>query len=351
MTQSLVRLAARLGAAASLLAVVPLCGHGQTVTGNIRGRVAEPSGTAVASATLTATNVETGVTRTTLTDADGRYRLLGLSPGKYRVRAQAIGHRPLEKTGYRVQLGDELVVDFELAAAAVEVAAIPVVADATPLVDPSKSGVSRTVSEAEVQNLPANGRNFTDFIALAPTYTATPKFGSGGSIGTIGGGRNSGAILNIDGVENTGSFFGGDPRGGDRLPMAFSIESVKEFQVLTNEYDVSKGGFTGGLVNAVTKSGTQFLRVLPEPEPDPGRLPRQSGAGLSLAPVRRGVIRPNRPGSRALFRNGGPAGSPRARDRHRFQRARHPGHDAQPARQHHPDSLCRRSWPARDSEH
>ena len=259
MTQSLVRLAARLGAAASLLAVVPLCGHGQTVTGNIRGRVAEPSGTAVASATLTATNVQTGVTRTTLTDADGRYRLLGLSPGNYRVRAQAIGHRPLEKTGYRVQLGDELVVDFQLEAAAVEVAAIPVVAEATPLVDRSKTGVSRTVSEAEVQSLPANGRNFTDFIALAPTYTATPKFGSGGSIGTIGGGRNSGAILNIDGVENTGSFFGGDPRGGDRLPMAFSIESVKEFQVLTNEYDVSKGGFTGGLVNAVTKSGTNEL--------------------------------------------------------------------------------------------
>src|SRR2546425_3853525 len=104
MTQSLVRLAARLGAAASLLAVVPLCGHGQTVTGNIRGRVAEPSGTAVASATPTAANVETGVTRTTFTDADGRDRPLGLSPGKYPVRAQAIGHRPLVETGHRGQL-------------------------------------------------------------------------------------------------------------------------------------------------------------------------------------------------------------------------------------------------------
>src|SRR5947208_910497 len=247
------------GVFATMALLLPASVLGQTITGNIRGRVSERGGSPVASATVTAVNVETGFTRHTLVDADGRFRLLGLPPGNYRVRAQAIGHRPIEKTGYRVQIGDELVVDFELEPAAVEVTGVSVVGQSTPLVDPSKTGVARTVSEAEVQSLPSNGRNFTDFIALAPTYTATPKFGSGGSIGTIGGGRNSGAILNIDGVENTGSFFGGDPRGGDRLPMAFSIESVKEFQVLTNEYDVSKGGFTGGLVNAVTKSGTNSL--------------------------------------------------------------------------------------------
>src|SRR3989449_53493 len=259
MTRSLVPLAARLGAAAFLVAVLPLTSYGQTVTGTLRGRVTEPGGSPVVSATVTATNVETGVARATLTDAQGRYRLLGLPLGSYRVRAQVIGHRALEQTGYRLQIGEELVADFSLEAAAVEVAAIPVVAQAVLIVDPSKTGGSRTVSEAEVAGPPAHRRNFTDFIALAPTFGATPQFGSGGSVGTIGGGRNSGAILNIDGVENTGSFFGGDPRGGDRLPMAFSIEAVKEFQVLTNEYDVSKGGFTGGLVNAVTKSGTNEL--------------------------------------------------------------------------------------------
>jgi hypothetical protein len=260
MAHALVRFAPPCGALAFLLATLPLAARGQTVTGNIRGRLTEPSGSAVVSARVTATNIETGVPRSTLADADGRYRLLGLSPGNYRVRAQAIGHRSLEKTGYRVQIGDELIVDFILEPAAVEVAAVPVVVEATPLVDAGKTGVSRTVSEAEVANLPANGRNFTDFIALAPTFVSTPKFGSGGSIGVLGGSRNSGTILNIDGVENTGSFFGGDARGGDRLPIAFSIESVKEFQVLTNEYDVSKGGFTGGLVNAVTKSGTNEVR-------------------------------------------------------------------------------------------
>src|SRR2546426_3912812 len=175
MTRSLVPLAARLGAAAFLVAVLPLTSYGQTVTGNMRGRVTEPGGSPVGSATVTATNVETGVARATLTDAQGRYRLLGLPLGSYRVRAQVIGHRALEKTGYRLQIGEELVADFSLEAAAVEVAAIAVVAEAVPIVDPSKTGVSRTVSEAEGAGLPANRRDFTDFLALAPPFVAPPK--------------------------------------------------------------------------------------------------------------------------------------------------------------------------------
>jgi len=125
MTRSLVPLAARLGAAAFLVAVLPLTSYGQTVTGTLRGRVTEPGGSPVVSATVTATNVETGVARATLTDAQGRYRLLGLPLGSYRVRAQVIGHRALEQTGYRLQIGEELVADFSLEAAAVEVAAWP----------------------------------------------------------------------------------------------------------------------------------------------------------------------------------------------------------------------------------
>src|SRR3989442_7672233 len=100
MTQSLVRLAARLGAAASLLAVVPLCGHGQTVTGNIRGRVAEPSGTAVSSATLNGADVETGVTPTPVTDAVRAVPLPGLFPPEVPRRAHGDRPRTPLDTGY-----------------------------------------------------------------------------------------------------------------------------------------------------------------------------------------------------------------------------------------------------------
>src|SRR3989442_15590285 len=105
----------------ALLLPAPL--RGQTVTGNIRGRVPEPGGSPVASATVTAVNVEAGITPRAVVDAEGRLRILGLPPGNYRVRAQAIGQRPIEKTGSRVQIGEELTVDFELEQAPVEVAA------------------------------------------------------------------------------------------------------------------------------------------------------------------------------------------------------------------------------------
>jgi len=228
----------------------------QFTTASLRGRVTGADGTPIANARVTATNTQNGVARATETDAAGWYRLLGLQVGSYRVRAQAIGNRPQEKTGFELHLGDDLLVDFQLTAAAVEVAGVDVVAEQTPLVDPGKTGVSAVVNESQIGSLPANGRNFTDFLNLAPTYVKTPVFGSGATIGSVGGSRNSGSVMTIDGAQNTGSFFGGDPRGSDRLPIAFSIEAVKEFQVATNEYDVSKGGFVGGLINVVTKSGT-----------------------------------------------------------------------------------------------
>ncbi|MBI1966925.1 MAG: TonB-dependent receptor, partial [Gemmatimonadetes bacterium] len=256
MNSPMVRLGARLGAAALLLAILPLAGHAQTVTGNFRGRVLSTDGSPVVSASVTATNTETGVARSTVTDAQGRYLLLGLSLGNYAVRAQAIGHRPLEKTGLRLQVGAELIVEFSLEPSAIEVTAIPVVVEQVPLVDPTKTGVNTRVSQEQIENLPTNGRNFTDFIGLSPTFVKRPGFGAGAQAGSLGGARDGGVVIQMDGVQNSGTFFGGDPRGSDRLPIAFTIEAVREFQVLTNEYDVSKGGFTGGIVNAVTKSGT-----------------------------------------------------------------------------------------------
>jgi outer membrane receptor protein involved in Fe transport len=256
-----VRLSARWGAAALALALVaaPGTAFGQTVTGNFRGRVLNREGVPVASATVTARNTETGLSRSTLTDAQGRYLLLGLSLGPYAVRAQAIGHRPLEKTGLRLQIGAEVILDFSLEATAIELTAVSVEVEQVPLVDPGKTGTNTRISQDQIEGLPTNGRNFTDFIGLAPTFAKIPAFGAGAGGGSIGGGRSGANLIQIDGVQNTGTFFGGDPRGSDRLPIAFSIEAVKEFQVLTNEYDVSKGGFTGGVVNAVTKSGTNEL--------------------------------------------------------------------------------------------
>jgi outer membrane receptor protein involved in Fe transport len=107
----------------------------------------------------------------------------------------------------------------------------------------------------EIENLPTNGRNFADFVALSSTAAPDVGDGSGGNL-SLNGGRRGASSIQIDGVENNGTFFGGEARGSDRIAFAFSQETVKEFQVITNGYDVEYGNFTGGLINAVTKSGT-----------------------------------------------------------------------------------------------
>ncbi|MDP3767947.1 MAG: carboxypeptidase-like regulatory domain-containing protein, partial [Dehalococcoidia bacterium] len=237
---------------------MPLYAQG-TTTATFRGRVTGPDGTPV-SATITVTNGETGVARRQVSGEDGRYAILGLMVGgPYTVRAQAIGYRPQEKIGYRLAMTDVVVVDFTLESVPVEVSEVTVTADVVPVVDAEQPGIVARVSEEQIAALPTNGRNFSDFIAIAPQVATRVGNGSGGEL-SIGGGRRGANNILIDGVGNNGTFFGGEARGSDRIAFAYSIEAVREFQVETNAYDVTRGNYTGGLVNAVTRSGTNRFR-------------------------------------------------------------------------------------------
>ncbi|MDP3774642.1 MAG: TonB-dependent receptor [Gemmatimonadales bacterium] len=248
-------------AAASLFlvaAAMPLHAQG-TTTATFRGRVTGSDGTPV-SATVTVINGETGVVRRTVAAENGRYAMLGLQVGgPYAVRAQAIGYRPQEKTGYRLGLTDVVAVDFTLESVPVEVSEVTVTADVVPVVDAQQPGRVDRVGLEQIQSLPTNGRNFSDFIALSPQVNTAVGDGSGGNL-SIGGGRRGANNILIDGVGANGTFFGGEARGSDRIPFAYSIEAVREFQVETNAYDVTRGNYTGGLVNAVTKSGGNQFR-------------------------------------------------------------------------------------------
>ncbi|MBI1722401.1 MAG: carboxypeptidase regulatory-like domain-containing protein, partial [Gemmatimonadetes bacterium] len=248
--------------AAALLLVVgaaaPLHAQG-TTTATIRGRLRGPDGNPVAGA-VAVTNTQTGVVRRTIAGDDGRYALFGLQVGgPYTVRAQAIGYRPQEKAGYELALGDVVQVDFALESAPVEVSEVSVTAEAVPVVDAQQAGRVDRVGLEQIQSLPTNGRNFSDFIALSPQVNTAVGDGSGGTL-SIGGGRRGANNILIDGVGANGTFFGGEARGSDRIPFAYSIEAVREFQVETNAYDVTRGNYTGGLVNAVTKSGSNQFR-------------------------------------------------------------------------------------------
>ena len=241
---------------ALLLAVAPTARAQQaTTSGTVRGVVSGTDGTAIADATVTATNVATGTKRGIQSDANGRYQLPFLEPGSYTIRAQRIGLRPVERPNLRIALGEVATVDFRLETAPVELSAQIVRGDVTPLIEQTKTGTNTRILEEQIRGLPTSDRNFKNLVVLTPGSSDVGATGAGGGQ-SIGGGRTASSNILMDGVNNNESYFGGDSRGGDRLPFSYSIEAVKEIQVITAGYDVERGQFTGGTVNAVTKSGT-----------------------------------------------------------------------------------------------
>ncbi len=234
-------------------AAVPL--EAQVTTGSIRGNVASTDGQSLTEVEVSAINIATGIVTRTRTDAAGRYRFPALQPGIYAVQVRLIGYRPMERQNIRVQLGGTLVADFSMVASAVAVEELTVTAEVNPLIDLDQTATVDLVTAEDVEAIPVNGRNFADLIALSPLVGVNVGDGSGGNL-SLGGGRRGANNIQIDGAGATGTFFGGEARGSDRIPFAYSIEAVREFQVVTDGFDVDYGFFSGGLVNAITKSGT-----------------------------------------------------------------------------------------------
>jgi hypothetical protein len=227
--------------------------HAQgTTTGNIVGEVRNDTGEPVAGVHLTAVNTETGFERSSITTESGRFIVRLLPPGTYLIRAQMIGYRTVEQEGVRVTVGQTSTANITLDPQAVEVEGISVIGTREPI-NVRQGGVSQNVSLEEIESLPALGRDFTDFITLSGLVAPNPETTTGGQF-SIGGSRPSQTNLQIDGVDANNSFFG-ENRGGSRIPFAFSLESIREFQVVTNGFDVEYGNYAGGIVNVVTRGG------------------------------------------------------------------------------------------------
>lgn len=247
----------RIATAVALLTIGSVSAAAQqaTTTGTVKGRVSDQSGAPLTDVTVMAVNAATGARHGTRSDADGRYQIPFLEPGTYTIRAQRIGLRPEERTGLRITLGQVQNLDLVLATATAQLEQVRVSASAVPLIENGKTGTNTRILEEQVRNLPTPDRNFKNLVVLTPGASDVGATGAGGGQ-SLGGGRTASSNILMDGVNNNESYFGGDARGGDRLPFSYSIEAVKEIQVITSSYDVERGQFTGGTVNAVTKSGT-----------------------------------------------------------------------------------------------
>mgnify|MGYP001419378060 CR=1 FL=1 len=245
----------------------------------VQGTVTREGGGPVEAANVWVTNTTTGIRQATNTRANGRFNLENVPPGgPYTLEVRAIGFERATKTGIMLTLGQRYIADFEMKAQVVTLQEITVVANTNPLINAGRTGAAQVISDTAIQRLPLLGRNFTALLNTNPQVATT---GTGGI--TIAGQNNRFNNIQIDGGINNDVFglaASGTP-GGQAGAKPISLEALQEFQVLTAPFDVRQGNFSGGLVNAVTKSGTnKFTGSLF------GYLQRQDLVGLDTARTR-----------------------------------------------------------------
>ncbi|HEX4959856.1 MAG TPA: TonB-dependent receptor [Thermoanaerobaculia bacterium] len=238
-----------------VVALAALCGWcslpaaAQTASSALVGRVQDGKGSPLPGATVTASNEETGLVRTTVTGSDGAFRLPSLPVGTYKIVADLTGFATVTVESVKLNVATERSLEISMSSASVE-ESITVVDDA-PLVQTSPS-IGTVVSQSELENLPLNGRQFANLASLAPGTTLTvnsdPTKPGQQTIALNGGiGRNVNYI--IDGGDNTDDTIGGALQN-------FNIESVQEFKIQTQQYKAEYGRSTGGVLSVVTKTGT-----------------------------------------------------------------------------------------------
>src|SRR5690606_20287273 len=238
--------------AVTVLAVLSFAGQAfaqsQASTGQITGTVSDPNGAVIPSATVTLTSKATNPTQTATTGSAGVYKCILLHPGGYEIKStpSGFGDAKLEVT---VAVGRTVDANIKMAAGGVS-AVVEVSADA---IQTTTSNFDAVQSSQSIENLPINGRRFQDFVTLTPTAQVDP---SRGQI-SLSGQRGINSNINVDGVDYNQPFFGGI-RGGERSNSAFTLpqEAIQEFQVVSAGYSAEFGRSSGGIVNAVTKSGT-----------------------------------------------------------------------------------------------
>ncbi len=225
----------------------------QAATGNIEGRVVDPNGASVPGTTVTATNQDTGFTKTATTDDEGNYRLILLPPGRYRVTTTAAqGFAAGTYENVTVTVGGQTPLDIQLSVGGTDI--VIDVSTEGQIVETTRTSVSSTINEHAIENLPVNGRNFLDFATLTPSVIRDPTRQGDLAVGGQKGTLNS---LQVDGTDNNNTFFGQSlGRTGTRPPYQFSEESVQEFQVNQNGFAAEFGRAGGAVINVVTKSGT-----------------------------------------------------------------------------------------------
>lgn len=238
-----------------LLLTLAAPGFAQT-TASISGTVHDGTRALLGGVTVSVKNMETGITRITSTDAEGRYRIALLPPANYEVQAAAKGFQTAVRTGIDLTVGREAPVDFTLSLG--EVSAKVVIAGEASLVETTESGISALVDDKKIRDLPLNGRSYDQLVLLQPGISFYPnaakdlQYGSGVKFTAFGARPQSNLFL-IDGTDINDQ---ADFTPGSAAGVTLGVETLREFKVLTSSYGAEYGRKSGAVVVAVTKSGT-----------------------------------------------------------------------------------------------
>ncbi len=242
-----------LSAMACAMVATPALAQTSQTTGAVRGTVKSKKAGVLGGATVMLRNLETGFTRSVQSNPAGEYQFSLLPVGTYELTVTASGMKTVKDNSVKVTLGQSTVQNFTLDAA--EASAVVEVVSTAAALDTQQVNTVTSVDENLVENIPLNGRNFTDLVALTPM--AAPDDGSGRT--NVGGARGIQNNLTIDGASYQSNFFG-EQRGSTRIPFTFGADTIRELQIITNAYDAQYGNAAGAVINAVSKTGTNEFR-------------------------------------------------------------------------------------------
>lgn len=225
-------------------------GQAQITTGTVQGDVLDEKGGSVPGASVEAKNLDTNYVRTETTDSDGHFAFLNLAPGRYTLTITKTGFTTIVQQNVNLTVGQVLSIPVTVKVSSV---AQQIVVTDVPVIETTKTESASTLDELTVSSTPVLGRKFEDLLTLTPGVAITQ--GPDGDEINFNGQRGVFNNISLDGGDYNNGFFG-EQLGGQRAAIDITLDAVKEFQVIASGANAEFGRTAGGVVNVITKSGT-----------------------------------------------------------------------------------------------
>jgi len=225
----------------------------QITSGSVQGDVVDERGGSVAGATVEAKNLDTNFTQTEKTNSDGHFAFLRLAPGRYQLTVNKSGFASVLQQNVNLNVGQAIIIPVVMKVSSVSQ---QIVVTDVPVIETTKTESSSTLTDLTISSTPVLGRKFEDLLTLTPGVAITQ--GPDGDEINFNGQRGAFNNISLDGGDYNNGFFG-EQLGGQRAAIDITLDAVKEFQVVASGANAEFGRTAGGVINVITKSGTNDI--------------------------------------------------------------------------------------------